>query len=70
MTVEKYIYVFVFILYSVILTYDFICKSVLSLSLEIPLCSYRSSYEHYLYRCVLCISILSLFMLRIYSFMY
>ena len=55
---------------NVILTYDFICISILSLSLETAPCSYHSSYEHYLYRCVLCIAILSLFMLRIYSFMY
>ena len=63
-------YLYLFILYSVILTYGFICISVLSFSIEILLCSYHSSYEHYLYRCVLCISVLPLFMLRIYSFMF
>ena len=46
-----------------ILTYDFICISILSLSLEIPLCTYHSSYEHYLYRCVFGISILLLLLL-------
>ena len=51
-------------------SYIYIYISVLSLSLEIPLCSYHSSYVHHFYRCVLCISILPLFMLRIYSFMY
>ena len=30
MTIERYLYVFIFILYSVILTYDFICISILS----------------------------------------
>ena len=56
MTVDGYLYVFVFILYSVILTFIcicFICISVLSFSIEILLCSYHSSYEHYLFRCVL-----------------
>ena len=43
---------------------------IYSLSLEIPLCSYHSSDEHYLYRCVSCISILPLLKLRIYTFMY
>ena len=36
---------------NVILTYDFMYK-ILSLSLEIPLCSYHSSYDYYLYRSV------------------
>ena len=40
-------------LIDVILTYDFICIFILSLSLESPLCSYLSSYQHYLYRCVM-----------------
>ena len=38
---------------NVILTYDFICI-VLSLSLEIPRCSYYSSHEHYIYPSALC----------------
>ena len=67
---SRYLYVFVFIFMNAIVTYDFMCIPILSLSLEIPLCLYHPSYEHYLYRCVLCISILPLSMLRIYSFMY
>ena len=44
---------FIWCFTNVILTYDFICI-VLSLFLEIPLCSYHFSHEHYLYPCVLC----------------
>ena len=50
---------------NVILTYDFICISILIysifvlsvlISVLIPLCCYHSSFEHYLNPCVLCIS--------------
>ena len=55
---------------NVILYYDVICISILSVCLEIPVCSDHPSYEHYLYPCFLCISFSPLFMLHIYSCMY
>ena len=66
-----YLNVFIFIrcFMNIIVTYDFKCISFLLLSLELPLSSYHSSYEHYLHPCVVCISISPMFMLRIYSFM-
>ena len=55
---------------NVIFYYDFICISVLSLWLEIPVYSNLSSYERYFNPRALCISIAPLLMLRIYPCMY
>ena len=73
MTVERYLYICIYFIQcfmNVILTYDFICIAIMLLSLEMPLCCFKSSYEHYLYPCVLCTSVLLLSMLCIYLCMY